>query len=64
LEEDPLGDGDIDYRALVRKRLEIGVRSQLVLEQSPEGQTPQILEPAEVHRCSVRYVREVFAELG
>jgi inosose dehydratase len=57
-------DGDIDYRALVRKLLEAGVRPHLVLEQGPEGQTPQTLETAEVHRRSVRYVREVFADLG
>ncbi len=58
------GDGDIDYRALVRKLLEINVRPLLVLEQGPEGQTPQTLEVAEIHRRSVRYVREVFADFA
>jgi inosose dehydratase len=58
------GDGDIDYRALVKQLREAGVRPLLVLEQGPEGQTPQTLEPDEVHRRSVRYVRDVFAELA
>lgn len=55
------GDGDIDYRALVRKLVEINIRPLLVLEQGPEGETPQTLDVAEVHRRSVHYVREVFA---
>ena len=58
------GDGDIDYRALVQKLLEASVRPLLVLEQGPEGETPQTLEVAEVHRRSVRYVREVFADFA
>ena len=58
------GDGDIDYRALARKLREANVRPLLVLEQGPEGTTPQTLEVAEVHRRSVRYVREVFAEFA
>lgn len=58
------GDGDIDYRALVRKLREVNVRPLLVLEQGPEKDTPQTLEVAEVHRRSVRYVREVFAEFA
>jgi inosose dehydratase len=58
------GDGDIDYRALVRNLLDINIRPLLVLEQGPEGQTPQTLEVAEVHRRSVRYVREIFADFA
>jgi inosose dehydratase len=58
------GDGDIDYRALVRKLVEINIRPLLVLEQGPEGETPQTLEVAEVHRRSVAYVREVFADFA
>jgi len=58
------GDGDIDYRELVRKLLDINIRPLLVLEQGPEGETPQTLEVAEVHRRSVRYVREVFADFA
>lgn len=58
------GDGDIDYRALVKKLLEINIRPLLVLEQGPEGETPQTLEVAEVHRRSARYTREVFADFA
>jgi inosose dehydratase len=58
------GDGDIDYRRLVKRLLEAGVRPLLVLEQGPEGKTPQTLDTAEVHRRSVRYVREVFADFA
>jgi inosose dehydratase len=55
------GDGDIDYRLLAKRLLEAGVRPLLVLEQGPEGKTPQTLATGEVHRRSVRYVREIFA---
>ncbi|MCU0871086.1 MAG: sugar phosphate isomerase/epimerase [Pirellulaceae bacterium] len=58
------GDGDIDYRELVRKLRAISIRPLLVLEQGPEGETPQTLEVAEVHRRSVRYVREIFADFA
>jgi inosose dehydratase len=58
------GDGDIDYRALAKKLREVGVCPLLVLEQGPEGKTPQTLEPEEVHRRSVRYVRKVFADFA
>ena len=56
------GDGDIDYRTLVKILRDAGVCPLLVLEQGPEGKTPQTLEPEEVHRRSARYVREVFAD--
>lgn len=55
------GDGDIDYRELVKKLLAIGVRPHLVLEQGPEATTPQTMGPGAVHDRSVRYVRNVFA---
>jgi inosose dehydratase len=55
------GDGDIDYRALARQLRDAGIRPLLVPEQGPERGTPQTLEPAEVHRRSASYVREVFA---
>jgi len=58
------GDGDIDYRRLVQKLLELGVRPQLVLEQGPEATTPQTMGTAAVHKRSVRYVREVFARFA
>ena len=58
------GDGDIDYRALVKRLIGIGVRPHLVLEQGPEGTTPQTMGTAAVHEQSVRYVREVFGPMA
>lgn len=58
------GDGDIDYRSLVKRLREVGASPLLVLEQGPEGKTPQTLQPAEVHRRSARFVRDVFADLA
>lgn len=55
------GDGDIDYRALAKALLKIGLKPHLVLEQGPEGKTPQTLDVAEIYRRSDRYTREVFA---
>ncbi len=58
------GDGDIDYRELVKRLVEAGVRPHVVLEQGPEATTPQTMDAADVHRRSVRYVREVFGPLA
>ena len=58
------GDGDIDYRELVKRPIEIGDRPHVVLEQGPEGTTPQTMGTAAVHQRSVRYVREVFGRLA
>ncbi len=58
------GDGDIDYRELVKRLADAGVRPNVVLEQGPEGTTPQTMGTAAVHERSVRYVREVFGRLA
>ncbi len=58
------GDGDLDYRELVKRLVALGVRPNLVLEQGPEGTTPQTMGTAAVHQRSVRYVRDVFAPLA
>ncbi len=58
------GDGDIDYRELVKRLVEAGVRPLVELEQGPEGATPQTMGTAAVHQRSVRYVREVFGRLA
>lgn len=55
------GEGDIDYPLLAAKLREAKVCPVLVLEQGPEGKTPQTLGPEEVHRRSAKYIREVFA---
>ncbi len=58
------GDGDIDYRELVKKLVEAGVRPNVVLEQGPEAGTPQTMGTAAVHQRSAGYVREVFGRLA
>jgi inosose dehydratase len=55
------GDGDIDYRALWKTLGGNGVEPLLVLEQGPEGGTPQTMEIAEAHRGSCRYAKEIFS---
>jgi inosose dehydratase len=56
-----LGDGDIDYRALAKQLLAIGVKPHLVLEQAVEQGSPHTMDPVEAHRRSSHYAREVFA---
>ncbi len=55
------GDGDIDYRAVAKRLLTIGVRPHLVLEQALEQGSTRTLDPVEAHRRSCEYAREVFA---
>jgi len=55
------GDGDIDYRAIAKRLLAIGVRPHLVLEQAVEQGSTRALDPVEAHRRSCEYAREVFA---
>ena len=56
-----LGDGDIDYRALARHLVDIGVKPHLVLEQAPEKDTPKTMDAVESHRRSREYASQVFA---
>ena len=56
-----LGDGDVDYPALGKRLLEIGVKPHLVLEQAPEKGTPETMDAVESHRRSLEYARRVFA---
>jgi inosose dehydratase len=58
------GDGDIDYRRLVKQLVEIGVRPLVVLEQGPEGTTAKTMDTAAVHQRSAGYAREVFGGLA
>jgi inosose dehydratase len=55
------GDGDIDYRAVAKHLLAIGIKPHLVLEQAVEQGSPHSLDPVEAHRRSNEYAREVFA---
>lgn len=59
-----LGEGDIDYPALVAGLAEAGVRPHLVMEIAVEKGTPHTMDPVEAHRRSAEYARKVFAPLG
>ena len=56
-----MGEGDIDYPALAKYLLDIGVKPHLVLEQAPEGGTPKPMDAVASHRKSRQYVEQVFA---
>jgi len=53
-------DGDIDYPALAKHLLKIGVRPHIVLEQAVEKGTPKTMTPLEAFRKSSQYTRSVF----
>jgi inosose dehydratase len=55
------GAGDIDYPALAKHLLDIGVKPHIVLEQAVENGTPKTMSPVEAHRASCQYARKVFA---
>ncbi|TKJ33319.1 MAG: xylose isomerase [Planctomycetes bacterium B3_Pla] len=57
-------DGDIDYPALAKHLLEIGVRPHIVLEQAVEKGTPKTMTTVEAFQKSSRYTRRVFAEFA
>lgn len=58
------GEGDIDYPALAKYLLGIGVKPHLVLEQCPEGKTAKTMDAVESHRRSREYAGRVFAAFG
>jgi inosose dehydratase len=55
-----LCDGDIDYQALAKRLLEIGIRPHIVLEQAVEKGTPKTMTSLEAFRKSTQYARAVF----
>lgn len=59
-----LGEGDIDYPALSKRLLVIGVKPHLVIEQAPESGTPKTMGPVESHRQSREYASRVFAAMA
>lgn len=58
------GKGDIDYIRLSKILLAQGVKPHLVLEQAVEGKSPNTMTCVQAHGEGVKYVREVFGELG
>ncbi len=57
-------DGDIDYRAVAKYLLDIGVRPHLVMEQACEDGTPKTLSASEALAKSAEYARKVFADFA
>jgi inosose dehydratase len=55
------GEGDIDYPALAKHLLDIGVRPHIVMEQAVETSTPKTMSTIEAFRKSSQYARTVFA---
>jgi inosose dehydratase len=54
-------DGDIDYMALAKHLLRIGVRPHLVMEQAIETGSPKTMSTIEAFRKSSQYARRIFA---
>jgi inosose dehydratase len=55
------GDGDIDYPALAKHLLDIGIRPHIVMEQAVETGTPKTMSTVEAFQKSSQYARQVFA---
>jgi inosose dehydratase len=55
------GEGDIDYPALAKRLLDMGVRPLLVMEQAVEAGTPKTMSTVEAFQKSSQYARQVFA---
>lgn len=58
------GEGDIDYRRLVRELKALNVRPHLVLEQCVEKESPKTMDGVEAHKRDLMAAREVFAGLS
>ena len=54
-------DGDIDYPALAKHLLRIGIRPHLVMEQAVETGSPKTMSTIEAFQQSSQYARRVFA---
>ena len=54
-------EGDIDYPALAKHLLDIGVRPHLVMEQAAEAGTPETMPTIEAFQKSSQYARHIFA---
>ena len=55
-------EGDIDYPALERYLLNIGIRPHIVLEQAVESGSPRTMSTTEAFKKSAQYARRVFEE--
>lgn len=57
-------DGDIDYPALAKYLLSIGVRPHIVLEQAVETGSPKTMTTLNAFKKSSQYARQVFTEFA
>jgi inosose dehydratase len=57
-------EGDIDYPALAKYLLKIGVRPHIVLEQAVESGSPKTMTTLEAFKKSSQYARRVFAKFS
>jgi len=55
------GEGDIDYPAVAKYLLDIGVKPHLVLEQAVEAGSPKTMTAVDAFRKSCQYARQIFA---
>ena len=55
------GQGDIDYPALAKHLVQIGIRPHIVMEQAVETDTPKTMSTIEAFQKSSQYARKVFA---
>jgi inosose dehydratase len=60
--QETFGEGDIDYRRLVRMLRDLNVKPHLVLEQCLEKTSPNTMTAAEAHKKDLIYSREVFGD--
>jgi inosose dehydratase len=58
------GEGDIDYRRLVKELKTLNIWPHLVLEQSIEKSSPDTMDAIEAHQKSLAYAKEVFSVLA
>ena len=58
------GEGDIDYPALAKYLLNIGIKPHIVLEQAVESGSPKTMTTIEAFKKSAQYTRQVFAKFA
>jgi inosose dehydratase len=58
------GEGDIDYPALAKYLLNIGIKPHIVLEQAVETGSPKTMTTIDAFKQSAQYARRVFAEFA
>ncbi|HUU17076.1 MAG TPA: TIM barrel protein [Sedimentisphaerales bacterium] len=58
------GEGDIDYPALAKYLLNIGIKPHIVLEQAVEAGSPKTMSTIEAFKKSSQYARRVFADFA